>query len=76
MEIGRLIRDVLREKNHSASWLARQICCDRTNVYNIFRRTDIDMKLLARISRALDHDFFADLSARLTGRGADETRQQ
>lgn len=43
-------------------WLAKKINCDRTNIYKIFQRPSIDTELLARISKALDYDFFLDLS--------------
>ena len=50
------------EIERTPSWLARKINCDRTNIYKIFQRPSIDTALLSRISKALDHDFFADLS--------------
>ena len=46
----------------SAAWLATQIPCERTNVYNIFKRKSLDVRLLMRISVILDYDFFKDLS--------------
>ncbi len=44
-------------------WLAKKINCDRTNVYKIFQRPSIDTELLSRISKALDYDFFLELSS-------------
>ena len=41
----------------SVSELARQLRCERTNVYTIFRRRSIDVELLARLSNILDHNF-------------------
>lgn len=49
-------------KAHTVTWFAAQLQCDRTNVYDIFRRQSIDTDLLMRISRILGHDFFLDLS--------------
>ena len=70
MKIGEHIHQVLKSQGHTASWLAEKIHCERTNVYNIFGREDINIKLLGRISVVLDHDFFADLSQEyLTGEG-------
>jgi hypothetical protein len=63
--MGNRIRVVLDEKGHSARWLAEQIPCERTNVYNIFGRTDINVRLLGRISQVLEHDFFKEISADL-----------
>ncbi len=63
MHIGKRIREVLNEQGRTVNWLAESISCERSNVYNIFRRTDIDAGLLYGISCALHHDFFAELSA-------------
>lgn len=52
----------MTEKRYSAVWLAKAINCDRRNVYNIFKRKNLDTALLKRISIALHHDFFKDLS--------------
>ncbi|MBR1775264.1 MAG: XRE family transcriptional regulator [Bacteroidales bacterium] len=62
MHIGRQIEKILNEKRYSAVWLAKQINCDRRNIYDIFKRECIDTELLKRISIALQHDFFKDLS--------------
>ena len=62
IHIGELIRKRMLEIERTPSWLARKINCDRTNIYKIFQRPSIDTALLSRISKALDHDFFADLS--------------
>lgn len=45
------------------------MCCNRQNVYDIFRRESIDTSLLSRISAALGHDFFKDLSDDIKGTG-------
>ena len=58
IHIGQAIEHVLREQGRSASWLAKQLHCDRTNIYKIFKRASIDTVLLQRISAALDVDFF------------------
>ena len=41
------------------SWLADKLHCDRTNVYDIFKREGIDTRLLERISMILHRNFFA-----------------
>lgn len=68
MDIGKRIKQVVSEKGLSASWLAEQIPCERSNVYSIFRRESINIDLLQTISTILEHDFFAELS--------DEWKQQ
>ena len=55
--IGRIIEQVFHDQGRSASWLAEQLHCDRTNVYNIFKRESIDTALLVRISNILQHNF-------------------
>lgn len=62
MKVGQRIKEILFSQKHSAKWLSEQIPCERTNVYDIFKRGDINVRLLARISVVLDHDFFAELS--------------
>ena len=62
MNIGKRIEEILRKQGKSAAWLATQIPCERTNVYNIFKRKSLDAKLLMRISVILNHDFFKELS--------------
>ena len=62
MNIGKHIQEVLKKHGKSAAWLAKEIPCERTNVYNIFKRKSLDAKLLMRISIILDYDFFKELS--------------
>ena len=59
--IGHSIKTVFDEKEMTVSEFARQIHCERTNVYTIFNRPSIDIGLLARISKVLEHNFFADV---------------
>lgn len=62
MNIGKRIEEILRKQGKSASWLSNEIPCERTNVYNIFKRKSLDARLLMRISVILNHDFFKELS--------------
>lgn len=62
LHIGKHIKRRLEELERSPAWLAKKINCDRTNIYKIFNRSSIDTELLARISKALEYDFFIDLS--------------
>ena len=65
MTIGQRIKQQFEAmpRHCTVTWFARQLHCDRRNIYRIFERDNIDIVLLARISRILNHDFFADLSA-------------
>lgn len=58
VHIGHEIEKVLRTQGRSVSWFAKQICCERTNIYSIFNRVSIDTELLFRISKVLSYDFF------------------
>lgn len=62
MHIGQKIKEVMVQKKRSVIWIAEQIACERTNVYNIFARADINTSLLRQLSIILEHDFFLDLS--------------
>ncbi len=64
--VGPLIEAELRRQDRSVNWLARHLYCDRRTVYRIFQKESLDTSLLWRISRILDHDFFADLSGAVT----------
>ena len=58
LHIGNLIKEELLKQERTISWFARKLYCDRSNVYDIFKRESIDTELLMRISLILDYDFF------------------
>ncbi len=58
VHIGEAIKKELQKRKRSISWLARKLYCDRSNVYDIFKRRSIDTELLLRISLVLDYNFF------------------
>ena len=70
--IGSLIKQELERQERSASWLAKRLCCDRTNIYKIFARDTIDVQMLMRISIALKYNFLK-LYSDLTETGISET---
>lgn len=63
---GQLIERKLHEQGRSVTWFATQLCCTRPNVYKIFKKENIDVQLLWRISCILQHDFFYDFSYAVT----------
>lgn len=65
MHVGNRIKAVLDEQGRSASWLASKIPCERTNMYDIFKREDVSVALLYKVSTILGHDFFMELSEEL-----------
>lgn len=62
IHVGQLIERTLHEQGRTVTWFAGQLCCTRPNIYKIFKKENIDIHLLWRISCILDHDFFRDLS--------------
>ena len=59
VHIGEEIRKELYRQERTISWFARKLFCDRSNVYDIFKRKSIDTDLLMRISNILEYDFFS-----------------
>lgn len=58
IHIGNLIKEELQNQERTISWFARKLYCDRSNVYDIFKRESIDTELLLRISLILERNFF------------------
>lgn len=58
VNIGLEIKRELERQERTVSWFARKLCCERTNVYSIFKRKSIDTDMLTRISRILQRNFF------------------
>lgn len=58
IHIGQLVRQELRNKGYTVSWLARELNCSRTNVYKILDKASLDTSLLVQLSLLLDVDFF------------------
>lgn len=58
LHIGKIIEATMKSQGRSPSWLAKQICCNRDNIYKIYQRPHIDTNLLMKISLALNIDFF------------------
>ena len=69
MHVGNRIKAVLDEQGRSASWLASKIPCERTNMYDIFKREDVSVALLYKVSTILGHDLFMELSEELHSLG-------
>ena len=60
IHIGQLVKSVFDNSHLSVSELARQLHCDRSNVYSIFQRRSIDVELLAKLSKILDYNFLEE----------------
>lgn len=42
MRIGRRIKEIMTQKQRGATWLAKNLPCERSNVYYIYERQSID----------------------------------
>lgn len=58
---GKKVKEHFAASGLSVSEFARRLNCHRQNVYDIFKRQNIDLSLLQRISKVLEHDFVTEL---------------
>ena len=65
IHIGMKIREKMKEEGRSVNWLAKKLNCNRSNIYKIYEKSNIDITQLLRISRVLNYDFFSDITALL-----------
>lgn len=63
--IGELIRLRAKSLRIGPTELGLKIETSKQNVYGIFKRRSIDTELLSKICKALDFDFFLELSRNL-----------
>lgn len=63
MHLGNRIKEILIQRQMSISELARRLPCDRSNMYKILKKKDMDSTLIERISVILNHNFFEELSS-------------
>ncbi len=59
--IGELIEQEVRRQGWTITAFADAIFCGRNNVYDIFKRSKMDIIQLAQISKVLNHNFFEDI---------------
>jgi len=60
-KIGEQIREHVLASKMGITRFAKAIHNERSNVYDIFKRDNIDIKLLKKIGQVLKYDFFQDL---------------
>ena len=61
IHIGKLIQAFVKENHINSAQLARNIGKTRQNIYDLYKRDDVEVKLLLAISEALNHNFFEDI---------------
>ena len=60
-----LILKYLKDNDIKQAWLARRMGTKAQYLWKKFQRKDLDSAFIIEISKALGHDFFADLSRAL-----------
>jgi plasmid maintenance system antidote protein VapI len=61
IHIGSIIKQKLAESSMTIKEFADNIHCDRTTVYDIFKRKSIDTERLIKISQVLNFDFINEI---------------
>lgn len=56
--LGKHIEEMIYEKKLTVSQFAKQLGVSANSIYELFKRHDIEVKLLRKISEVLEHDFF------------------
>lgn len=59
--IGAMVKDFVKQNNINASELARKLGKTRQNLYDLYKRDDVGVKELLSLSKAVNHDFLADI---------------
>ena len=62
LHIGNIIKTDMHNQGRRAAWLAQRLHCDKSNIYKIYSRKNIDIQLLTKISKELDKDYFKIIS--------------
>ena len=60
VHVGSMIQKELTRQGRTVSWFAKQVYCEKSNIYKMFKRESIDLAQLMRISEVLDHNFLKD----------------
>ena len=58
IDIGKYIKETLKQQNKSVSWLAHELGTNRMACYRMFGKQSIDTEVLRRVSIILKYDFF------------------
>ena len=57
VHVGNMIHEELSRQGRTVAWLAKAICCEKSNIYKLFNRKSIDLAQLIQISQVLEHNF-------------------
>lgn len=53
---------IVRQRGMSVVDFADALACSRETVHCLFHKSDVNISLLKRVSKVLEHDFFKDIS--------------
>lgn len=60
IHIGQMIQAEMNRQGRTVNWLAKEICCEKSNVYKMFRRKSLDLDQLMKICDVLKYNFLKD----------------
>lgn len=60
IHIGELIQKEMKRQGRTVNWLAERVCCEKSNIYKMFRRKSLDLEQLMLVSTVLGHNFLRD----------------
>ena len=60
VHVGKMIHEELLRQGRTVNWFAKEIYCEKSNVYKMFNRKSIDLHQLIKISEVLEHNFLRD----------------
>jgi hypothetical protein len=61
IHLGKLIQSFVKKNNIKSADLAKKVGKTRQNIYDLYKRDDIEVKLFLTISDALQHNFMDEL---------------
>jgi hypothetical protein len=61
IHLGKLIQSFVIKNNINSADLARKLGKTRQNIYDLYKRDDIEVKLFLAVSDILQHDFIDEL---------------
>ncbi|MBQ3655356.1 MAG: XRE family transcriptional regulator [Bacteroidales bacterium] len=74
IHIGKMIKAEFKRQGRTVKWLTEQLHCNRSNIYNIFNRKNIDVEMLIKLSIVLKHNFLLDIAPLAEEREKDENK--
>ena len=60
VHVGKMIEEEMSRQGRTVAWFAREIYCEKSNVYKMFKRKSIDLQQLMKISEVLNYNFLRD----------------